>query len=154
MSIADFKNKLAQAKQAQAASAQNENLRDHIGEQMVVSGMQITHDIEIKSAGLVLDKVTFLLPDGSAIDGFHLAAVEKAKELIEVLGEGPYPIPLLMEIREVETKRGPKQYAHLIDFAATPSEISFADLEEDLEPLPDCDPSEYDPEQARYENEN
>jgi len=58
-----------------------------------------------------------------------MAAVDKAEELIGVLGEGPYPLPLLMEICEVETKRGPKQYATLIDFAGTPSEVALAELD-------------------------
>lgn len=125
--IEDFRAKLAQAKQVQLASGQNQNLRDHVGEQMVVTGMHITEGIEIEN--LVIDKVTFTLADGTAIDGFHMAAVDKAEELIEVLGEGPYPIPLLMEVCEVKTKRGMKQYAQLIDFAADPSDVAFAELE-------------------------
>lgn len=137
--IEEFRSKMAAAKQAQAASGQNGNLRDHVGEMMVVTGMHITEGIEIDN--LVLDKITFFLADGTALDGFHEAAVDKAEELIAVLGEGPYPLPLLMEIREVETKRGPKQFGHLIDFAGTPSEVAFAELEApDITPEPPAAP--------------
>lgn len=133
--IEAFRAKMAEAKQAQAASGQNKNLRDFVGQQMVVTGMHITEGIEIDN--LVIDKATFFLADGTAIDGFHAVAVDRAEELIEVLGEGPYPLPLLMEVCEMETKkRGVKQYAKLLDFAAAPGEVSFAELEaeNDLDP--------------------
>lgn len=130
MDIQAFRAKLAEAKQVQAASSQNPNLRDHVGEQLVVVGMHITEGIEIDN--LVIDKVTFALADGTAIDGFHQAAVDKADDLISVLGEGPYPMPLLMEVCETETKRGPKQYARLIDFYGTEADMAFADLEQEV----------------------
>jgi len=127
-SIEQFRALMAQAKQVQQASGQNPNLRDHVGAMLVVTGMHITEGIEIEN--LVIDKVTFTLADGTAMDGFHMAAVDKAEELIEVLGEGPYPLPLLMEVCEIKTKRGMKQYATLIDFAAAPTDVAFAELDE------------------------
>ena len=132
--IEAFRAKLAQAKQVQQASGQNPNLRDHVGQMLVVTGMHITEGIEIEN--LVIDKITFTLADGTAMDGFHQAAVDKAEELIEVLGEGPYPLPLLMEVCEINTKRGLKQYASLIDFAAAPGEVALAELdaENELDP--------------------
>lgn len=146
--IEEFRAKMAQAKQVQLASGQNENLRDHVGEMMTVTGMHITEGIEIEN--LVIDKVTFTLADGTAIDGFHMAAVDKAEELIEVLGEGPYPLPLLMEIREVKTKRGMKQYASLIDFADSPSNVAFAEMEsvDDTPPADQTPPSDPTPNQG------
>ncbi len=146
--IEEFRAKMAQAKQVQLASGQNANLRDHVGEMMTVTGMHITEGIEIEN--LVIDKVTFTLADGTAIDGFHMAAVDKAEELIEVLGEGPYPIPLLMEVCEVKTKRGMKQYASLVDFAGSPSDVSFAELDEAIntpaeDPTPATPPEQTTP---------
>jgi hypothetical protein len=121
MSIADLKNKVAMAKQIQAAGHANEKLGDHVGEQVVVVGMHITPQVEIKSAGLILDKVTYSLPDGTALDGWHLAATESAKALIEVLGEGPYNPPLLMEVKAQETKRGEAYYCELLDLYEDPA---------------------------------
>lgn len=144
--IEAFRAKLAAAKQAQASNGQNGNLRDHVGEMMVVTGMHITEGIEIDN--LVIDKITFFLADGTALDGFHAVAVGRAEELIEVLGEGPYPLPLMMEVCEMETKkRGMKQYAKLLDFAASPSEVSFAELDA-VEEGPDVDPAPQEPEQT------
>jgi hypothetical protein len=128
--IEAFRAKMGLAKQAQIANGQNGNLRDHVGEQMVVKGMKITEGIEIDN--LTIDKITFFLADGTAIDGFHAVAVDRAEDLIEVLGEGPYPLPLLMVIKEIGTKRGAKQYAELIDFASSPSDVAFAELDESL----------------------
>jgi len=130
MSILDFKSKLALAKQAQAAGTANPNLRDYVGQMMVVTGMKITQDIEIKSAGLILDKVTFHIADGTALDSFTMAATEKAADLIEVLGEGPYPMPLLMEVCTMETKRGDKEYAKLIDFYDPENKAAEMELDE------------------------
>jgi len=147
MNVNGFKLLFAQAKQVQNANQANENIREHVGETMAVVGMQITEGIEIKAAGLELDKVTYNLADGKALDGFHMAAVESARNLIEVLGEGPYPAPLVMEIREVETKRGMKQFAELVGYDE--SAAAFADLEEELEPQEEeLEPQEDGPKEA------
>ena len=144
MNIANFKAKMEQAKQAQANGSVNPNIRDMVGMQMVVTGMHITEGIEIKSAGLVLDKVTFVLTDGTAVDSFHTVAVERARELIEVLGEGGYPAPLLMEVCEMETKHGMRMYATLIDFFDPDHNLSLMELDEANEETPNdntCEPT-------------
>jgi len=130
MKIADFKAKMELAKQVQANGDVNPNIRDMVGQMMIVTGMHITRDIEIKSAGLVLDKVTFFLAGGSALDSFHTVAVERASELIDVLGESGYPAPLMMEIKEMETKHGMRMYATLLDFYDPDHKLSFMEMEE------------------------
>ena len=130
MTVAELREKVALAKQRQNANQANENIRDHVGEMMVVSGMHVTENIEIKSAGLVLDKVTYILSDGTALDGFHLAATQSAKELIDVLGEGPYDPPLMMVVAEQETKRGSVFFAKLMDIYDPDGLASFRELEE------------------------
>lgn len=133
MKISDFKNKIIQAKQVQAAGQANPNIREHVGELMIVTGLHISTGIDVKKAGLILDKITYQLSDGTSLDGFCLAATESARELIGVLGEGPYPFPLWMEILEMQTTRDkPIQYAKLIDFYDPEGKMSFAELEEGL----------------------
>lgn len=124
MNIAAFKAQVAKAKQVQAANSANDKLANHVGEQMIVSGIHITKDVEIKNAGLILDKVTFTLVDGTALDGWHEAATSRANDLIEALGEGPYQYPLLMEIKESPTKRGVTVYAELIDIFDPKGELA------------------------------
>ena len=125
-SLLDFTTKILQAKQVQAAGQANSNLRDHAGEKIEVTGIHITRDIEIKSAGLTLDKVTYQLTDGTSLDGFCLAASESAGETIEFLGEGPYPVPLEMVVVEMATKRGkPIQYVKLLGFSDPNDEMAF-----------------------------
>ena len=125
-SLLDFTTKILQAKQVQAAGQANSNLRDHVGEKIEVTGIHITRDIEIKSAGLTLDKVTYQLTDGTSLDGFCLAASESASETIELLGEGPYPVPLEMVVVEHDTKRGkPIQYVLLLGFSDPNDEMAF-----------------------------
>ena len=133
MSIAELKERVQQAKQAQAASQANENIREHVGEHMIVVGIHITTDINIKSAGLILDKVTYALADGTAMDGFHLAATESAESLIEYLGEGPFEPALVMEIKEIDTKRGLKQYAELIGIYDPDSTLGFKEMMEEAD---------------------
>lgn len=121
--IAAMKAKVQSARNLQQSQHANEGIKEHIGEQMVVVGMKISEDIEIKSAGLIMDKVTFNLADGTSLDGWHQAAVENAKSLIDGdtehnipgLGEGPYDPPLLMTIESSETKRGITVWVELID---------------------------------------
>lgn len=135
MSIADFKAKVAAAKQQQQAQHANGKLGDHVGEMMVVTGIRITEDVEIKSASLVMDKVTFNLADGTALDAWHLAATENAKALIEFLGEGPYEPPLLMEVKAQETKRGEVYYAELLDIYDPDGKVAVQDATEHLDTI-------------------
>ena len=133
MKLSTFRAKMIQAKQVQAAGQSNPNIRDHVGEMMIVTGLHLSTGIEIKAAGLVLDKITYQLADGTSLDGFCQAATESAAELIEVLGEGPYLYPIEMEILEMETKRGkPVQYARLIGAYDPENKMAFAELEEGL----------------------
>jgi hypothetical protein len=129
--LLDFTTKILQAKQVQAAGQANSNLRDHVGEKIVVTGIHITRDIEIKAAGLTLDKVTYQLQDGTCLDGFCLAASESASETIELLGEGPYPVALEMLVVETPTKRGKDiQYVKLLGFSDPDDEMDFKLREE------------------------
>jgi len=109
MKIADFKAKMELAKQVQANGDVNPNIRDMVGQMMIV---------------------TFLLAGGSALDSFHTVAVERASELIHVLGESGYPAPLMMEIKEMETKRGMRMYAALLDFYDPDHKLSLMELDE------------------------
>jgi len=131
ISLLDFTTKIMQAKQVQAAGQANPNLRDHVGEKIEVTGIHITRDIEIKGAGLTLDKVTYQLVDGTSLDGFCLAASEMASETIDLLGEGPYPVPLVMVVVEMDTKRGkPIQYVLLLGFSDPNNEMDLKLREE------------------------
>ena len=143
--LLDFTTKILQAKQVQAAGQANSNLRDHVGEKIIVTGIHITKDIEIKAAGLTLDKVTYLLADGTCLDGFCLAAAESAGEIVALLGEGPYPVALEMLVIESPTKRGkPIQYVTLLGFSDPDNEMTFklqeeqsaASFSELIEPVP------------------
>ena len=131
ISLLDFTTKILQAKQVQAAGQANPNIRDHVGEKIEVTGIHITRDIEIKAAGLILDKVTYQLTDGTSLDGFCLAASESASEIIDIVGEGPYPVPLEMVVVEMETKRNkPIQYVKLLGFSDPNDEMAFKLREE------------------------
>jgi len=140
MRIADFKAKMELAKQVQAYGGANPNIRDMVGQMMIVTGMHITRDIEIKTAGLILDKVTFFLADGSALDSFHTVAVERASDLIDVLGESAYPAPLMMEIQEMETRHGMRMYATLLDFYDPDHKLPLMEMDEPDEVAPVATP--------------
>ena len=150
-SLLDFTTKILQAKQVQAAGQANSNLRDHVGEKIEVTGIHITRDIEIKKAGLTLDKVTYQLTDGTCLDGFCLAATESAGEIVDIIGEGPYPVPLDMVVVEQNTQRDkPIQYVLLLGVSDPNNELAlklqkeksalaFNDLmveEEEFHPIP------------------
>lgn len=118
--ILDIKKKIAIAKQHQAANHANTPLSQFAGQHIIVSGMHISEKVEIKSAGLIMDKVTLTLQDGTAVDAWYLAAVENCRSLIEDLGEGPYEPMYVMEVKEQLTHEGTKSektvyYPDLID---------------------------------------
>lgn len=108
--------KIEQAKLKQRSLMANERLADYVGQELVLTGMFLTEDVEIDS--LVMDKVTYTTRDGKAIDAFYAMATEQARELIDILGSGPYTPPLVVEVCSKMTKVNTK----------TPKEIFYVEL--------------------------
>jgi hypothetical protein len=149
MNLAQLKSLVGQAKTIQASNTSNPNIRDYVGQKIVVTGMIITKDILVAGLGTKLDKVTFNLlagkapaslpgaPEITALDSFHDAAVNHAEDLIPVLGT-TFPAPMEFVIVEKPIKDGTKYtyYAEFLGLYDDPNNpLAFQELEEDLNDL-------------------
>lgn len=126
--INDFKAQLAKAKLIQGSNQANPNLKDHVGEILLVTGMHITENIKVGT--LSINKVSYSLTSGITLDSFYLSATESARDMIDAIGEGPYPLPLEMQVMEVETNRGPRQYCLLLGLSDPDNKLALLEMEE------------------------
>lgn len=108
MNALEMYEKVQKARQIQQANMQTEKFENHVGETFLVTGIEITEGIQINS--LLMDKVTLICKDGTTLSGFHKAGVEAARDIIDIVGDSPYPWPLIISIEAMTTKWGSAYY--------------------------------------------